>query len=73
MEYELNAEVIVINSFSGHADKNALVDYVNSSLPLKKIFVVHGDEDQSQKLCDTLLSQGSNAYLPVRDEEVELS
>lgn len=72
VEYELNAEVIVINAFSGHADKNALIEYVKSSLPLKKIFIVHGDEDQSQKLCDALISSGLDAYLPIKNEEVEL-
>ena len=27
-EYKLNAEVVVNNAFSGHADRNALIDYV---------------------------------------------
>lgn len=73
MECELNAEVIVINAFSGHADKNALIEYVKSCLPLKKIFIVHGDEDQSQKLSDALGAEGLNAYIPAKEEEVELS
>lgn len=72
VEYELNAQVTVINSFSGHADRNALVEYVKSCLPLKRIFLVHGDEDQSEKLRDALCAAGLNAYLPVKDEEVEL-
>jgi predicted metal-dependent RNase len=73
VEYELNAQVLVINAFSGHADKDALTEYVQSCLPLKKIFIVHGDEDQSQKLYDVLSSRGLNAYIPVKNEEVELS
>lgn len=72
IEYELNAEVVVINSFSGHADKNALVEYVSSCLPLKRVFLVHGDEEQSRALLDTLLGMGVNAYLPAKDEETEL-
>ena len=43
VEYELNAEVVTINAFSGHADKNELVDFVQHCLPLKRIFLVHGD------------------------------
>jgi metallo-beta-lactamase family protein len=72
VEHELNAEVIVINSFSGHADKNELIEYAKSCLPIKKIFVVHGDEDQSLKLYDALTYEGLNAYIPVKNEELEL-
>jgi len=72
VEYELNAEVVVINSFSGHADKNALVEYINNCLPLKRIFIVHGEEEQSQALFDTLSRMGLIVHIPVKDEEVEL-
>jgi len=73
VEYELNAEVAVINAFSGHADKNELHDFVQSCLPLKRIFLVHGDEDQCQGFYDTLTKDGLNAYIPAKDEEVLLS
>ncbi len=73
MEYELNAEVVVINAFSGHADKNALCDFVSECLPLKRIFLVHGDPEQSQGLCDALTQKGLNVYMPSKDEEVLLS
>lgn len=73
VEYELNAEVVVINAFSGHADKNELCDFVMSAEPLKRIFLVHADPDQSQTLYQTLINKGLNAYLPRRDEEVLLS
>jgi len=72
VEYELNAEVVVINAFSGHADKNALVDYVNNCLPLKRIFIVHGEQEQSQALSDTLSKMGLLAYIPTKGEGVEL-
>ncbi len=72
VEYELNAEVVVINALSGHADKNELFDFVSASLPLKRVFLVHGDEDQSQALYDTLTQAGVNAYIPSKDEEVLL-
>jgi len=72
IEYELNAEVVIVNAMSGHADKNDLVDFVNAALPLKRIFLVHGEEEQSQALCDTLTQQGLNVYVPSKDEEVLL-
>lgn len=73
VEYELNAEVVIINAFSAHADKNELVDFVSACLPLKRIFLVHGDEDQSQALADTLSQKGLNVYIPHKDEEVLLN
>jgi len=72
VEYELNSEVAVINSFSGHADKNELVDFVNGCLPLKRIFLVHGDEEQSKALFETLSGMGLQVSLPAKDEEVLL-
>jgi metallo-beta-lactamase family protein len=73
VEYELNAEVVIINAFSGHADKKELYDFVSGCLPLKRIFLVHGDIEQSQALCDTLTQKGLDAYMPVKDEEALLN
>jgi len=73
IEYELNAEVVVINAFSGHADKNELCDFVSACLPLKRIFLVHGDLDQSVALFDILTQKGPNVHIPDKDEEVLLN
>jgi len=73
MEYELNAQVMVINSFSGHADRDELIDFVLASLPLKRIFLVHGDLEQSQALHGMLAQMGLNVYIPEKDEEILLS
>jgi metallo-beta-lactamase family protein len=73
VEHQLNAEVVIINAFSGHADKEALVNYVQSCLPLKRIFLVHGDEEQTQALFDALSGKGLNAYIPSKNEEVNLA
>ncbi len=73
VEYELNAEVVVINAFSAHADKEDLVNFVLGCLPLKKVFLVHGDEDQAQILADALLEKGIRAHIPYKDEEVLLN
>ncbi|MCX5714406.1 MAG: MBL fold metallo-hydrolase [Candidatus Omnitrophica bacterium] len=73
IEYELNAEVAVINAFSGHADRNGLIEFVSGCLPLKRIFIVHGDMEQSQALQQALIQGNLNAYVPYKDEEVELN
>jgi len=72
IEYELNAEVVIINAMSGHADKNELLEFVNGCLPLKRIFLVHGEEEQTQAFYDTLTEQGISAYIPSKGEEVLL-
>jgi len=75
-EYKLNAEVVVINAFSGHADKNGLIDYVkhsNGTGRLRNVFIVHGDVDQSEALRQSLNDSGYPAYLPQMDEELELA
>jgi metallo-beta-lactamase family protein len=72
VEYELNAEVAVINSISAHADKNELLDFITACLPLKQVFLVHGDPEQSQALFDALSERNINARIPEKDEETFL-
>lgn len=72
LEYELNAEVVVINALSGHADRNGLVRYVRDSAPSKQVFLVHGDEEQIGGLSRTLAEQGISSYVPEKNEEVVL-
>ncbi|HOW42115.1 MAG TPA: MBL fold metallo-hydrolase [Candidatus Omnitrophota bacterium] len=72
IEHELNAEVVIINAFSGHADKHDLFEFISGCLPLKRIFLVHGDEEQTWILFNRLFNLGFNVYMPHRDEEVEL-
>jgi len=72
VEYELNAEVVVINSFSGHADQTELLEFVSRSLPLKRIFLVHGEEEQTKTLQGLLARMNLDAYIPSKEEEVLL-
>ena len=73
VEYELNAEVVVINAFSGQADQAELLDFVAGCLPLKRIFLVHGEVEQTQILADILTQKGLEVYIPDKDEEVLLN
>jgi metallo-beta-lactamase family protein len=73
VEHNLRAEVEVINAFSAHADKEDLINYVRKSdSGLRDIYIVHGDEDQSASLLDSLIRRGYNAHMPQIDEEVGL-
>jgi len=73
-EYELKAEVKIINAFSAHADREDLIDYVVSlGKSLKRIFLVHGEEEQSQALKEELERRGyTNVHLPEEGDEIEL-
>jgi len=73
---EVKAEVVVLNSFSGHADRNELLGYTGQfdRRLLKHIFLVHGDEDQAEKLAVGLRETGfSNVAIPARGEKVPLT
>lgn len=49
--YELKAEVVKINAFSSHADKNGLLEYCgNFASKVKKVFLVHGESEQTAML-----------------------
>jgi metallo-beta-lactamase family protein len=72
-EYQLKADVEILQSFSAHADRNDLLEYVK---PLKGrvkgIYLVHGEEEQARELLKTLLEEGYPAHLPEPGEEVDL-
>jgi metallo-beta-lactamase family protein len=73
--YKLNAEVIVLNSFSAHADRNELLEYVTAldRKRLKKVFLVHGELPQSEQLATKLGASGlKNIFIPVHGEKAEI-
>ena len=75
-ETEVKAEIKTMDYFSGHADKNDLLEYVSYSRPekLKKIFLVHGEEEQALPFREELVKRGyRNIYYPESGEEIELN
>lgn len=53
--YHVAAQIAAIDSFSGHADRSELVDYVNSLTgDIKKVFIVHGEESQAMAFGETM-------------------
>ncbi|MHB1687676.1 MAG: MBL fold metallo-hydrolase RNA specificity domain-containing protein [Ignavibacteriaceae bacterium] len=74
-DYNVKAEVIVMNSFSAHADSNELTDYSSKfdRTMLKNIFLVHGDYDQQLKYSDRLKTAGfKNVSIPLRGDVFEI-
>ena len=53
--HEVRAEVEIMDSFSGHADRSELLDYFGRMTgPREKVWLVHGEPKQSEALCETL-------------------
>ena len=74
--YKLNAEVVVLNSFSAHAGQDELVEYIAAAdqTQLKKLFLVHGELPQIEKLSAKLKETGmkEEIFIPVTGEKIEL-
>jgi hypothetical protein len=49
------------------------MDFVLGCLPLKRIFLVHAEPQQSQALSDSLKERGLDVYTPAKDEEILLN
>ena len=52
--HPVRAQVKILNGYSGHGDQKDLLDNVFGIQGLKKVFVVHGDPDQSKILADAI-------------------
>jgi metallo-beta-lactamase family protein len=74
IERDLNARVEVINSFSAHADRDELIQFVEEcGKELKGIFIVHGDEEQSLALAEHLKGRGyEGVVVPMPKQFIEI-
>jgi metallo-beta-lactamase family protein len=73
--HALRAEVVVLNSFSGHADRNDLLGYVRrfDASHLRDIYLVHGDLDQAESLQTGLTESGfRRVHIPERGDTAPL-
>lgn len=71
--YPLKAHVISIGGFSAHADKDEMLRFLHTSnLKVKRIAVVHGEEDQSLPFAEHLRGEGYAVTVPKRGESIRL-
>jgi metallo-beta-lactamase family protein len=74
--HKLNAEVEVLNSFSAHAGQDELVEYITAvdQSQLKKLFLVHGELGQIEKLSAKLNETHvkEEIYIPTTGEKFEM-
>ncbi|MCK9409062.1 MAG: MBL fold metallo-hydrolase [Bacteriovoracaceae bacterium] len=72
---KLNCEVVVMNSFSAHADNNELLGYMKpfDKSQLKNIFLVHGDLERAERYATSLQEQKFRQIdIPERLQKFEL-
>ena len=74
--YKNNAQMVVVNALSAHADKLELLEYAKDIKGLKKIFCVHGEETECSVLRDNLKNVNKfkgDVIIPKYGEEFEIS
>ena len=71
--YPLKAHVESLGGFSAHADRDELTRFVReSNLNIKRIAVVHGEEDQSEALAASLRTAGYDVTVPKQGETLTI-
>jgi metallo-beta-lactamase family protein len=73
-DYQLRAEVVVLNGFSSHADQKDFDTFLG---PLAgqtaKVRLVHGEPERSEALAQALRGQGfADVVVPARGDSVSL-
>jgi metallo-beta-lactamase family protein len=76
--FEREAEVVVLNGFSAHADQRGLLDYareVGRRGSLKSVFLVHGEPPAQRVLAEKLRAESicSNVTVPAAGDRVRLA
>ncbi|MBK7093834.1 MAG: MBL fold metallo-hydrolase [Saprospiraceae bacterium] len=71
---KIKAEIVTMESFSGHGDKNEMLDFIiNQKDSARRTFIVHGDYEVQLDFKKLLEDNGfSNIYIPDFNEEVTI-
>ena len=72
-EYPLKARVVSLGGFSAHGDRNEICRFLKeSNLSVKRIAVVHGEEDQSLAFAQHLKEKGYSVSAPRAGETLRI-
>jgi metallo-beta-lactamase family protein len=67
----VRAEVVNVPGFSAHADAGEAIDWLRQAPPPGAVYLVHGEPDGSQALCDRIIRElGWTAVVPRSGERV---
>ncbi len=72
-DYKVRAKIVRIEGYSAHADHNGLLNWLKAAQSrsyLKKLFLVHGEPENTQILAQAAQEQGvSQVYIPERGQK----
>lgn len=69
----VNAKIESIDGFSAHADYTGLLKWIKNYTPKpKKVFIVHGEEEQSKAFAKRVENLGIKTYIPALGESLKL-
>jgi metallo-beta-lactamase family protein len=74
-EYHVNADVVIIDSYSAHADYSEMIQFLKcqDTSSIKKLFLVHGEYETQVNFKEKLLDEGyRKIVIPALGDEVEL-
>jgi metallo-beta-lactamase family protein len=70
-DYPLRARVATLGGFSAHGDRNEMTRVLKeSNLAIKKIALVHGEEEQTLGFADFLRGEGFDVVVPFHGQSV---
>ncbi len=70
-KYPLRARVVTVNGLSAHADRRELIRFLKeSNLVVKRIALVHGEEDQAEAFSRRLKREGYAVTIPRMGETI---
>ncbi len=70
--FDVRLQVVVLPSFSAHADRDELLGWVQRLPRVGRIYCVHGEEAQSAALAGHLASRGFAAEVPTRGQPIAI-
>jgi metallo-beta-lactamase family protein len=73
IQTDVKAKIESIEGFSAHADYGELIEWLNNFTPKpKKVFITHGEEEQSKAFSKRISKLGYENYVPSMNEEIEI-
>ncbi|MEI6058633.1 MAG: MBL fold metallo-hydrolase [archaeon] len=73
VQIDVKAKIEAIDGFSAHADYSGLMKWIESYKPKpKKIFIIHGDEEQSEAFSKRLEKSGFKSCVPSIGDKFEI-
>lgn len=73
-DYPLKARVVTLGGFSAHGDREEMLRVLTeSNLRIKKIALVHGEEDQALSFRDFLAEKGFDVRVPYQGQTIQVA